>query len=127
MAATDRVIAALDRGELTKEIAKTTENRAEYRAPRKTGKLISRIKHKMTSPNSFTLECDATNEKGTAYPEILEFGLSRFIKIGTPENPRVITSSSGKTAFLPFMRWAIWRTLQDVDKLFKEKILRFYK
>ena len=125
--ANNKAIAALDNGDFTEEIAKKSKNRAKYRAPRKSGKLISGIDYKMQGANSFSLECDTVNEQGVSYPEILELGLSRFIPIGTPENPRTIISSSGKIAFLPYMRWAIWRTLQEIDQIFKEKILKYYK
>jgi len=123
--ATNRAIAALDEGAFIEVIAKKCKNRAKYRAPRKTGRLIASIDYKLRK-DSFTLSCDAVNEYGEAYPEILEFGLSKYIPIGTPEHPRVYKSSSGKTAHLPFMQWAIWRTLQEIDKIMKETVLKYY-
>jgi len=125
--ANKKVIAALERGDFTLEFAKTCENRAKYRAPRKTGKLIKGIRYKIDSAYSFTLSCSAVNKQGVEYPEILEFGLSRYIPIGEPNSPRVITSGGGKAAYLPFMRWAIWRTTQEAEIIFKKKILKYYK
>jgi len=125
--ANQKFISAFESGELIKEIAEYAEDRAKYRAPRKTGTLIKHIKFKINGPYSFTLECDATNESGESYPYILEFGLNRFIPIGTPENPRAISSGGGKTAYLPFMRWAVWRAIQEVNKIMKNKINKIYK
>jgi len=127
IAINERVMREFDNGTFTKAIAKKTKNRAKYRAPRKSGKLIRRINYKMEGPNSFTLTCDAVNEQGIAYPEILEFGLSRYIPIGRPDSPRIIVSGGGKIAFLPFLRWALWRTLLEKDKIFKKEIMKHYK
>lgn len=127
IAANEKVAKELDRGTFEKAVGKKTKRRAKYRAPRKTGKLVRRIDYKMTGPNSLVITCDAVNEDGVSYPEILEFGLSRFIPIGRPDSPRIIVSGNNKTAFLPFMQWALWRTLVEKDKIFKKEILKHYK
>lgn len=124
--ANEKVIAALDRGDLNKALAEKAEHRAKYRAPRKKGILVKSIKAKIINQFSFIFECSAENERGEDYPRFLEWG-TRHIRVGTPESPRTITSSSGKTAFLPFMRWALWRTMQEANLIFKEKILKYYK
>jgi len=121
----EKVIEALEEGILTDAIQKKVVRRAKYRAPRKKGTLVRGIHARKTGKHSFKLICDVTNERNEPYPAFLEFG-TRFIRVGTPEHPRVIKSSSGKTAFLPYMSWAAWRTLQEVPKLFKDKILKFY-
>jgi len=125
IAKTDNVIKALEDGILTDAIQKKVVRRAKYRAPRKKGTLVRGIRAQKTGKHSFKLICDVTNERNEPYPAFLEFG-TRFIRVGTPEHPRVIKSSSGKTAFLPYMSWAAWRTLQEVPKLFRDKILKFY-
>jgi len=122
---TDKVIKALESGVLTDEIMKKTVRRAKYRAPRKRGHLVRGINGKKTGKHSFKIVCDVTNKSGEPYPAFLEYG-TRFIRVGTPENPRAIKSSSGKTAFLPYISWAAWRTLQEVPKIFKDKILKYY-
>lgn len=122
---TGQVIKAIEEGTLTDAIEKKVVRRAKYRAPRKKGTLVSGIHSQKTGKHSFKIICDVTNKKGEPYPAYLEHG-TRFIKIGTSESPRVIKSSSGKTAFLPFMSWAAWRTLQEVPKIFKERILKYY-
>lgn len=119
------VIKALEDGVLTEAIEKKVVRRAKYRAPRKKGTLIRGIHSKKTGKFIFTLVCDVTNKRGDPYPAFLEYG-TRFIRTGTAEHPRVIKSSSGKTAFLPFMSWAAWKTLQEIPKLFRDKILKFY-
>ena len=122
---TERVIKALEAGVLTDAIEKKVVRRAKYRAPRKTGNLVRSIHSQKTGRYSFKVVCDAENEKGEPYPEFLEYG-TRYIRVGTTENPRIIKSSSGKTAFLPFVSWAAWKTLQEVPKIFNDKILKYY-
>ena len=122
----ERAIKALESGELTDAIQAKVVNRAKYRAPHKSGKLIRGIRGVKLNKFSFKIICDVTNKKGEPYPAFLEYG-TRYIAVGTPESPRPIKSSSGKTAFLPYISWAIWRTSQEVPKIFREKILRFYK
>lgn len=122
---TEKVIQALEEGVLTNAIEKKIVRRAKYRAPRKKGTLVRGIRSQRTGKHSFKIICDVTNKNGEPYPAFLEYG-TRFIKVGTPKSPRVIRSTSGKTAFLPFMSWAAWRTLQEVPKIFKDKILKYY-
>lgn len=122
---TERVIKALDEGILTDEILKRTVRRAKYRAPRKKGHLVRGIRGQKTGKHSFKIICNVTNKRNEPYPAFLEHG-TRFIRVGTPKSPRVIRSSSGKTAFLPYISWAAQRTLQEVSKIFKDKILKYY-
>ena len=123
---TENVIKALEEGVLTDAIEKKVVRRAKYRAPRKKGTLVRGIHSKKTGKHSFKVICDVVNKRGEPYPAFLEYG-TRFIRTGTTEHPRAIRSSSGKTAFLPYMSWAAWRTLQEVPKIFKDKILKFYE
>jgi len=129
-----KAIEVLESGKLTDRIAKKTERRAKYRAPRDTGRLVKGIKVIKTGKNSFKLMCDVKNDRGDNYAIFLEGG-TRYIRIGTPQNPRAIISpyrsarrgGSGKTAYLPFLRWAIWRTMQERDKLFKKVVMACYR
>lgn len=125
--ATEKAIVALESGNFVEAIAKKCKFRAKYVAPRKTGRLVASIDYMMKGSGEFALICDAVNEYGVPYPEILEFGLSRYIPIGTTESPRVYKSSSGKTAYLPYMRWAVWRTLQEIDNILQQEVLKYYK
>jgi len=121
----EKVIRALEEGILTDAILKKTVRRAKYRGPRKKGHLVRGIRGQKTGKHSFKIICDVTNDRGEPYPAFLEHG-TRFIRVGTPENPRVIKSSSGKTAFLPYISWAAFRTLQEIPKIFKDKIMKYY-
>lgn len=127
IAKNELTIKKLEKGAFTHAMGKKIKRRAKYRAPRKSGKLVRQIDYKVTSYTELTLTCDAVNKDGVAYPAILEFGLSRFIPIGNPESPRIITSGNNKTAFLPFMRWALWRTLKEKDRILKKTIINHYK
>jgi hypothetical protein len=130
IAKNNSAIGALERGDFTEALKDKTVNRAKYRAPNKSGKLVKSIKGKTNSSYSFTITCDAVNEKGESYPEFLEFG-TRYIAIGTPEAPRVIHSpykgGSQKTAHLPFLRWSLWVTLNERNVIFKKTILKYYE
>lgn len=132
--ATDNVIKALDSGVFTERIRLKTKRRAKYVAPRKTGDLVRSIDAVKVSQHSFKLISDARSADGTDYGAILELGLSRFIPIGTPSQPRIIrsphsrgTGKGRKRAYLPFLRWALWRTLQEKDTIFKQEVLKYYK
>jgi len=126
IAANQAMLKALDRGDLIKLLAEKAKNLAKYYAPFKTGHLINRIEAKIINQYAFELSCDAENEKGEPYPKFLEEG-TKHIKVGTPENPRQITSGGGKTAYLPFLKWAIWKAQQDIDKEVEKIFKNTYK
>jgi len=131
IAKNEKAMKAIEKGEFTDALQKKIVRRAKYRAPRDKGKLVAAIKGKKVNAYAFKIICDAVNKRGQPYPQFLELG-TRFIKVGKPETPRVIKSpyrskgGSGKTAYLPFIQWAVWRTLQEAPKIFKDKILKFY-
>lgn len=127
IAANNRAIKALSKGDFTEAVAKKTKNRAKYRGPRKTGKLIKGIDYVMEGPDGFKITCNVTNEEGVDYPSILEYGLSRYIPIGSAKSPRIIISGNSKTAFLPFIQWAAHRTVMESEKIFKKEVLKFYR
>lgn len=126
IAKNEKVIKAIEAGDVTTEVEKKIVRRAKYRGPRKKGKLVRSIHSKRTSKHSFKIICDAENEAGEPYPALLEYG-TRYIPVGTEASPIKYKASSGKTAFRPYIAWAKWRTLQELQKIFKDKILKFYK
>lgn len=126
IAKNEKLIKELEKGKFSEVLAKKITNRAKYRAPRKSGKMIRSINYKLKGTN-ITITCTARNEKGVPYPEILEEGLSKFIPIGTARSPRIIVSGGGKTAFLPFIKWAVVKTLDEKEKLFRQTMLKRYK
>lgn len=118
-----QVMKLMEKGDFEEEVGKRVVNRAKYRAPRKSGKLVRGIHVKKTGKNTISVVCDTVNENGVPYPVFLEYG-TRYIPIGTPEAPRAIRSSSGKTAFMPYLRWSVVRTNKELGKIFKEIILK---
>lgn len=120
-----KVIKAIESGEVTDAVMKKMVRRAKYRGPRDKGHLVRGIRGKKTGKHSFKITCDVENEQGENYPEFLEHG-TRFIKVGTESNPKRYKSTSGKTAFRPYISWAKWKTLQEISKIFKERVLKFY-
>lgn len=117
----------LERGDAAEELVKRIVRSAKHFAPRDTGELVKSITYERVGKNKFIIKATAQNENGDPYPIFLEFG-TRFIKIGTPSSPRTYTSTSGKTAQLPYIRSAIWRSTQqkDIDAVV-QKILSVYK
>lgn len=116
----------LERGDPAEELVKRIVRSAKHFAPRRTGALVKSIKYDRIGQNKFKIMVTAQNEKGEPYPMYLEVG-TRYIKVGTPANPRVYTSSSGKQAQLPYVGSAIHRstTKKDIDAVVK-KLLSIY-
>lgn len=56
------------------------------------------------------------------YAEYMEWG-TKYFPVGTPEAPRVRASKSGKTAYHPFMRLAVYLIDAEFDKYFKKVLL----
>ena len=126
VAKNNKLIAALENGDFTKALADYAENRAKHRAPRKTGTLIKGIRVIIEGAEGFILECRAENKRGESYPEYLEGG-TKYIRVGSAKNPRAIKSGGGKLAYLPFLKWALWRTTQQANKIFNRMINKYYR
>lgn len=56
------------------------------------------------------------------YAEFMEWG-TKYFPVGTPESPRVRTSKSGKTAYHPFMRLAVYIIDAEFEKYFRKILL----
>lgn len=116
----EKAMKTIDKGTLEERIINKIIRRAKYRAPRKTGDLVRSIHAYQLSSNKWFVICDVP------YAAHLEFG-TRYIKIGSEQAPRVIVSSSGKTAFLPFIRPAIWKTEKEIPAILTELLKNIYK
>lgn len=120
-----KAIAAFNNRELIKAIKDRAVYYAKYRGPRDTGRLVRSIHGEVNDSEGFSLICDAVNAKGVAYPEFLEYG-TRFIPVGTPENPIRYKSTSGKTAHRPYMAWALYETKKKMKEIINNTIKKFY-
>ena len=56
------------------------------------------------------------------YAIFMEWG-TKYFPVGTPESPRVRASKSGKTAYHPFMRLAVYVIDAEFEKYFKRILL----
>ena len=114
------VIKMLERGDPAEELVKRIVRSAKRFAPRDTGKLVASIHYERIGKNKFKIVADAVNENGEPYPIYLEFG-TRYIHVGTTSSPRTYKTTSGKTAHLPYIRSAIWRstTQKDINAVVK--------
>jgi hypothetical protein len=125
IATNDRVIKKLDSGDISEKLIKRIVRSAKRYAPRKSGDLVAAIDYKKVGKDKYIITCDATNKYGDPYPIYLEFG-TKYILVGSPENPRTIKSSSGKMAQLPFIGSAIWRTTRNLDTIVNQ-IVKMYE
>jgi hypothetical protein len=105
---TKKCMNALETGSYLDDFMQRLVKMIKYNAPRKTGALIASVSYEKLSKDTYRINVSATNERGEPYPYFLEFG-TKYIRVGTPENPRVYQSSSGKMAQLPYVRSAIYR------------------
>lgn len=121
------VMRMLERGEPDEELVKRIVRSAKRFAPRDTGKLVTSIDYEKIGKHKFKIVATAENERGDPYPLYLEIG-TKYIRIGTPSNPRVYRTTSGKIAHLPYIGSAIWRstTQKDIDAI-AQMIVDIYK
>jgi len=99
---------------LEEAVTIATELTREY-APRKTGALEESIHYIKKTDGSFDIIVDVP------YAEAMEYG-TKYFPVGTIENPRSRTSSSGKPCYHPFMRPAIWQTMKEFPDIIKKAL-----
>jgi len=96
-------------------IANKTAKLAYKYAPEDTGKMEADIKIVKRENGSYDVECSVR------HAVFNEFG-TYFMPVGTEENPLGIISTSGKSAFRPFMRPAAYQAIlelkQIIDQIF---------
>jgi hypothetical protein len=115
--ANNALISELEKQTVLERLMTSIVNLAKSFAPIKTGALIRSIDWEKA-------------EEGFAisaiwYAEYLEFGIR--IPVGDAVDPREIISGGGKTAYLPFIRPAIYQVTQNIDKELNKLIEEIYK
>ena len=85
-------------------------------APVDIGLLEESIKVVKIDKNKYMIVVDVP------YAEFMEWG-TKYFPVGTPEAPRVRSSKSGKTAYHPFMRLAVYIVDAEFDKYFRKILL----
>ena len=81
-------------------------------APVDTGRLEDSIKVMRKGMNEYEIIV------GVPYAVFMEWG-TRYFPVGTPESPRVRPSKSGKIAYHPFMRLAVYIIDDEFNYLIK--------
>ena len=113
----------LEKGDIYKDtIRQTAENAVKYakmNAPELTGTMMNAIDAKV-SENGFVLDCHVP------WAVFNEYG-SMFMKVGFPTSPMAVVSGSGKYAFRPFMRPAMYRATAEFPEIFGKKWARIWK
>lgn len=97
--------------EIVNDVADHAVIYAKQYVPIRTGNLMQSIKKRKMGTGSFEVYSDVD------YASYQEFG-TRYLPSGDEESPYVYTSSSGKSAYRPFMRPAALKALRDVEKAF---------
>lgn len=101
------------------EVAEYAVTLAKQYAPVRTGNLMTSIKANKQGKN-IEIECDVP------YAEYQEYG-TRYLPVGDDEDPYSYKSSSGKTAYRPFMRPAAIKAMRMYDKIFDDDMNDVWK
>ena len=101
---------------LLREVVEDAAELMRNFAPVDTGLLEDMIKVIKIDGNKYMIVVDVP------YAEYMEWG-TKYFPVGTPESPRVRSSKSGKTAYHPFMRLAIYIIDAEFDQYFRKILL----
>lgn len=93
---------------------KTAELAAQF-APEDTGMMENDIRVERDS-EGYRVVCDPRNSSGKDYAIYNEFGCY-FMPVGSERNPLAVTSTSGKSAYRPFMRPAAYQVLDELPNI----------
>jgi HK97 gp10 family phage protein len=101
--------------QVLKKIAEKTALKAFELAPEDTGIMENDIRVEKDS-EGYKVVCDPRNSSGKDYAIYNEFGTYKM-PVGTEKNPLAVTSTSGKSAYRPFMRPSAYQTLDELDEI----------
>jgi len=99
-----------------KELANRTAKKAFELCPEDTGVMENDIRVEKNSDGVYSVVCNPKNSSGNDYAFYNEFGTYKM-PVGSEENPKAITSTSGKAAYRPFMRPANLITLDQLPEI----------
>jgi len=115
--ANTRLISELEKQTVLESVMDSIVNLAKSFAPYKTGALVKSL--------DWSKGKDGYDISAIWYAEYLEFGIR--IPTGDTENPRTISSGGGKTAYLPFIRPAIYQVLSNINESLENILDTIYK
>ena len=101
------------------DTGKLAIEKAKQLAPELTGEMAGDIQGERQGHN-FILECLVP------WATFNEYG-SIYMKVGSIKNPLPVQSGSGKHAFRPFMRPAIYWAMKQTPQIFRNKLVRIWK
>ena len=102
-------------GKAMEQTVEETARLMEIWCPRFTGFMQETIKVTKIGRLSFTISTSAN------YAQFTEYG-TRYIDIGTVENPKIVKSMSGKMSYRPWMRPAIWHMMNKYPQIMNRAI-----
>ena len=100
-----------------KEVVEETAKLMRKLASRYKGDLEKSIRVQKVGMSKYRIILDVP------YGKFTEWG-TRFIDIGTIENPKAVVSMSGKQSYRPYMRVAVWRMLNQHADAIKKTYFR---
>lgn len=104
--------------EMHEQIVKDTVSLMRRYAAVDTGEMMNAIRYEKLGGGKFKIIVDVP------WAIYQEYG-TKMMPVGTPESPKAITSTSGKSAFRPFMRPAIFLINEEFDEYIKRVFMSF--
>ena len=101
--------------EVSRIVANKTADLAKILAPEDTGIMAEDIRVE-PDDEGYVVVCDPKNSSGQDYAYYNEFGTYKM-PVGSEQNPLAITSTSGKSAYRPFMRPAAYQILDELPNI----------
>ena len=98
---------------LTEQIVKDTVSLMRKYCPVDTGRMMQAIRYVKSGKGIFKIIIDIP------YAIFNEFG-TKYMPAGSVESPKAITSTSGKSAYRPFMRPSLWQ----INRMFPDYVKR---
>jgi hypothetical protein len=118
IAMNNALISELEEQTILEKMMDDIVNKAKELAPIKTGALISSLKW-VKEEGKYAIAA-------IYYALFVEFGTCN-IAVGDTESPRVIESGGGKTAYLPFIRPAVWHEIKNAKDTIQKLLDEIYK
>lgn len=107
-----------DNIKMMEDIVKDTVSLMRRYAAVDTGEMLNCIRYEKTEDDGFKIIVDVP------YAIYQEYG-TKYMDAGTAENPKAVTSTSGKPAFRPFMRPAVWLINSEFPKYIRRVFMGF--
>ena len=104
--------------QMHEDIVKDTVSLMRQYAAVDTGEMMNAIRYEKLGDCKFRIIIDV------AWAIYQEYG-TKYMPAGSPEHPKPVTSTSGKPAFRPFARPAVWLINEEFPEYIKRVFMNF--